>query len=161
MEDSYARDVARGVSPWRARWRYVANVFGSAVSLWRIWRPPRVAFSWLDVKLGARMLWKRPALTVVTVFALAIGIPVGLAPAHVVEVVESPFPVPDGERIRGVRLWSTAESRVLPATWFEYTQWRSELTTFEQLGAVRTASFDIDADGALTEPVSGAQVTAS
>src|SRR5690606_9837105 len=108
-----------------------------------------------------RMLSKRPALTVVAVFALAVGIPVGLVPAHLVEVLESPFPVPDGERIRGVRLWSTAESRVRPATWFEFTQWRSALTSFEQLGAVRTASFNIDLDGALTEPVSGAQVTSS
>jgi predicted permease len=60
-----------------------------------------------------------------------------------------------------VRLWSTAESRVAPATWFEFSEWRAALTTFDALGAVRTASFNIDADGALGEPVAGARVTAS
>ena len=38
---------------------------------------PRIAVSWLDVKLGLRMLVKHPGLTGVAVFALAIGIPVG------------------------------------------------------------------------------------
>ena len=161
IDDAFARDVARGLSVRRARGRYLANVFGSAVSVWRGWRPPQVGFSWLDVKLGVRMLLKQPALTGAAVFALAIGIPVGLAPAHLVGALESPFPVPDGERIRAVRLWSRAESRVEPATWFEFTEWRTALTTFEGLGAVRTASFNIDMDGTLGEPVAGAQVTAS
>lgn len=161
MDDAYARDVARGMSVWRACGRYLANVFGSAISVWRGWRPPQVGFSLLDVKLGMRMLLKQPALTGVAVFALAIGIPVGLAPAHLIDALESPFPVPDGERIRAVRLWSTAESHVEPTTWFEFAVWRAALTTFEELGAVRTASFNIDVDGALGEPVAGAQVTAS
>ena len=39
-------------------------------------------FSWLDVKLGLRMLPKHPMLNIAAVFALAIGIPVGLAPSH-------------------------------------------------------------------------------
>lgn len=161
MDAAYARDLARGITPWRARARYLADVFGSAVSVWRGWRPPAFGFSWLDVKLGVRMLLKRPALTGVAVFALAIGIPVGLAPAHLVESVESPFPIPDGDRIRAVRLWDRAGSRVEPATWFEFSEWRAALTAFEQLGAIRTASFNIDVDGALGEPVAGAQVTAS
>ncbi|NJD18989.1 MAG: hypothetical protein FIA95_06870, partial [Gemmatimonadetes bacterium] len=37
-------------------------------------------FSWLDVKLGLRMLVKHPGLTLVSMFALAVGIPVGVAP---------------------------------------------------------------------------------
>ena len=112
MDDAYARDVARGVSVWRARGRYLSNVFGSTISVCRGWRPPQVGFSWLDVKLGVRMLVKQPALTGVALLALAIGIPVGLAPAHLVGALESAFPVPGGEGIRAVRLWNKAESRV-------------------------------------------------
>ena len=161
MEEAYARDLARGISPWRARGRYVANVSGSALSVWREWRWPRPGFSWLDVKLGLRMLRKQPVLTGVAVFALAIGIPAGLAPAHLVSAIESPFPVPEGERIRAVRVWNTAVSRVGTVTWFEYAEWRTSLTAFEALGAVRTGSYNIEVDGASGEPVAGAQMTAA
>lgn len=164
IDDAYARDLARGLSPWRARGRYLANVIGSAFSVWQAWRPPRFGwfgFSWLDVKLGGRMLLKQPGLTAVSVFALALGIPAGLAPAHLVSAIESPFPVPEGERIRAVRLWNTATSRVESATPFEYAEWRTSLTAFDGLGAVRTASYNVEVDGALAEPVAGAQMTAS
>jgi putative ABC transport system permease protein len=161
MEEAYARDIARGMPAWRARVRYVGNVFGSALSVWRGWRAPQVGFSWLDVKLGMRMLLKQPALTGVAVFALAIGIPAGLAPAHFVGAIESPFPVPEGDRIRAVRQWNTAVSRVGNVTWFEYAEWRTSLTAFDALGAVRTGSFNVEVDGALGEPVAGAQMTAS
>ena len=46
--------------------------------------------SWLDVKLGLRMLIKQPGLTLVAVFALAIGIPFGLLPMHAVDVLQAP-----------------------------------------------------------------------
>jgi hypothetical protein len=44
-----------------------------------------VWFSWLDVKLGFRMMGKHPGVTVVIVFALALGIPASLAPNHVID----------------------------------------------------------------------------
>ena len=53
-------------------------------------RIPRPAVSWLDVKLGLRMLVKQPGLTSVAVFALAVGIPVGLAPSHAARAFETP-----------------------------------------------------------------------
>src|SRR5687768_9918796 len=66
----------------------------------------QMAFSWIDVKLGARMLPKNPALTVVAVFALGIGIPVGLAPWQFFRAFQSPLPVEDGERIRVIRYYN-------------------------------------------------------
>lgn len=161
LEDAYERDRARGVALPRAVGRYIANVFGTSYSMVRAWRVPDVGFSWLDVKLGLRMLVKQPGLTIVAVFALAIGIPVGLAPGHLVDAVESPFPVPQGDRIRAVRLWDAARSEVGTVTSFEYAQWRTSLRAFEQLGAVRTASYNVEVDGAVGEPVPGAEMTAS
>ena len=55
-----------------------------------------IAFSWLDVKLGMRMLVKHPGMTAVAVFALAVGIPVGLAPMHLARAIEAPLDVPGG-----------------------------------------------------------------
>ena len=39
----------------------------------------QIGFSWVDVKLGLRMLMKNPGLTIVAIFALGVGIPMGLA----------------------------------------------------------------------------------
>ena len=57
----------------------------------------------LDVKLGLRMLVKHPGLTLVAVFALAVGIPVGLAPMHLVNAIQAPPPVDESERIQVLR----------------------------------------------------------
>ena len=61
------------------------------------------AFSWLDVKLGMRMMRKFPGVSLVIVFALAVGIPVSLMPNHLVDaaVGEAP-PFDEGERVLGV-----------------------------------------------------------
>ncbi len=59
-------------------------------------------FSWLDVKLGLRMLVKHPGVTLVIVFALGIGIPASLTPNHLIDafIDESP-PFEDGDRVVG------------------------------------------------------------
>ena len=49
-------------------------------------------FSWLDVKVGLRLLRKHPMLNLAAVFALAVGIPVGLAPSHLARALEAPLP---------------------------------------------------------------------
>lgn len=83
IDDAFEGDIAQGIPPWRAEWRYAVNMLGSVFSVGHTgFRVPRVAPSWLDVKVGLRMLVKQPGLTTVAVFALAVGIPVGLAPGH-------------------------------------------------------------------------------
>ncbi len=66
----------------------------------RRWEP---AFSWLDVKLGMRMMRKYPGVSLAIVFALTIGIPLSLLPNHLVESAlgQSP-PFDEGERVVGV-----------------------------------------------------------
>ena len=52
----------------------------------------QLRLSWLDVKVGLRMLRKHPMLNLAAVFALAVGIPVGLAPSHLARALEGPLP---------------------------------------------------------------------
>ncbi|MEQ9400124.1 MAG: ABC transporter permease [Longimicrobiales bacterium] len=119
-----------------------------------------LAVSWLDVKLGLRMLRKHPGLTLVSTFALAVGIPVGLAPGHFVDGLMAPLPVPEGERIRTLRLWSPAEGRAVATTHRDFERWRDGLRSFEELGAFRETVHNVDA-GARGGPVRGAEVSAS
>ena len=72
-------------------------------TLRRMHAPWTPAFSWLDVKLGMRMMRKYPGVSLAIVFALAIGIPVSLLPNHLVESAlgQSP-PFDEGDRVVGV-----------------------------------------------------------
>jgi len=162
LEDAFRRDLGRGLSRAEARRRHLMNVLGSVLSLWasRL-SPARLSPSLLDVKLGLRMLAKHPGMTAVSLFALGIGIPLGLAPSWLADALEAPFPVPDGERIQAVRYWNTSDARPQSATWFDYSTWRDELASFEALGAVRVQGYNVSAAGEMTDPVSGAEITAS
>lgn len=118
----------------------------------------RLWFSWLDVKIGLRMLRKNPGLTVVSVFALAVAIPVGLTPLHLANALSAPLPVEDGHRIHLLRLWNRATSSSEPTKFNDFLDWRAEVEHFQALGAFRTATYNLDfGDGR----AAGAEVTAS
>lgn len=121
----------------------------------------RGVFSLLDVKLGIRMLMRYPGLTLVSTFALAVGIPVGLAPAHFVDGIMAPLPLPEGDRIRSLRLWSPALGRADRMTYHDYRTWRSALSSFEDLGAFRETSYNVDPGDRAESAVRGAEMSAS
>ena len=104
-------------------------------TLRRMQAPWTPAFSWLDVKLGLRMMRKYPGVSLAIVFALAIGIPVSLLPNHLIESAlgQSP-PFDEGERVVGVvgvGQDGRAELRVA-----DYEIMRQRVKTFASLGAV-------------------------
>jgi putative ABC transport system permease protein len=164
LEESLQRDVARGVSVRRARVRFLADTLASGTTLLRDGvRRSESAWpgaSWIDVKLGWRLLWKTPVLTAVAMLALAIGIPVGLAPLHVIEAVDSAPPVAHAERILGLRFESIGRGG-LPATALDLAVWRESLASFESLGAVRQVQRNVASDAGVGSPVPSAEVTAS
>ncbi len=118
-------------------------------------------FSWLDVKLGLRMLTKHPGLTLVSTFALAVGIPVGLAPTHIVDGLMGPLPVPRGEEIRLLRLWSPGLGRAALTTSHDFEVWSEALSSFEAVAAFRPTTLSLDPGERGGTAVRGAEVTAS
>ncbi|MEQ9401589.1 MAG: FtsX-like permease family protein [Longimicrobiales bacterium] len=124
----------------------------------RGWGP---GVSWLDVKLGLRMLRRSPALTLVSVVALSIGIPTSLIPIHAIDRMGAPLPFDQADRIVGIWNWNVAEGRPDLRSLHDYAVWRNELTTFEVLGASRGGSFNVISDDGRAAPVDGAEVTAS
>jgi predicted permease len=163
LDDAFVRDIERGVPPVRARWRYLVNVCASSLSPLRArLHVPRLAVSRLDFVLGLRLLRKQPGLTVVAVLALAIGIPVGLAPIHGATALETPPPFEDGERMQVLKYWNTATSQWARASVYDYTAWREELRSFDAL-AVTThgSSHNLGLEDGRATPVRGASVTAS
>jgi predicted permease len=168
LDDALDRDLSAGASPWRADGRHLTNVLASAGSVWmdrlgvtslRTVRP-----AWTDVRLGLRMLIKNPGLTLVAVFALAVGIPVGLAPMHVADAMESHLPEdPDG-RIQTLSYWR--DDTPTPPTFDEFRLWQTSLTSFDRLAAMRQSTFNVGDAGTpgsagVTSSMPGVEITAS
>lgn len=162
LDDTMERELARGIPLWRAKLRYVANVCGSALSLRRArTRRVRLPVSLLDFKLGFRLLVKQPVLSSVVVFALAIGIPAGLSPVHFYSALLAPPPFEEADRLLVLRYWNRVANGAERRSLHDFIEWRQELTTFEDLGAARSDSYNLITDDGRVAPVRGAAVTAS
>ncbi len=118
-------------------------------------------FSWLDVKLGLRMLRRNPGLTIVAAFALSIGIPASLIPIHGIAAMGAPLPFDEADRIVGIRNRNVADRRVEVRSLHDFFVWRDELATFAAVGATRSEAYNVISEDGRATPVPGAEITAS
>jgi len=121
----------------------------------------QLRFSWIDVKIGLRMMVKHPWLTFAAVFALAVGIPVGLAPVHLADAIQAPLPEDPGNRVRAIRYWDPVATTAAMPGFLEFEFWRGRLSSFSTLAAFTSASYNVASDDGRAAPVVGAEVTAS
>ncbi len=102
LEDLHARDRARGMSTWRAHWRYGRYLFHSAFSVWRADRPwPSTRDGeWKKAIRGGSMLqdWKF-ALRLFRKHPAPVGIAIG-GLALAIGVVASVFTIVDASLLR-------------------------------------------------------------
>lgn len=120
---------------------------------------PRI--QWLDLKLASRMLVRHPGLTIVGGLALAIGIPVGMAPMHLANAINAPLPFENGHRIVGIKYWDVSASDSREPRLHDFERWKQELTSFETLAAARTRSENVISDTGPVEVARGSEMTAS
>ena len=124
-------------------------------------RASRLSVSWLDVKLGLRILVKHPGVTVVAVFALAVGIPVGLAPTHFVNALEAPPTFAENERIVVLRNTDVRSSVVRPTALFDFRLWQTELRSYQRLGATIDGVYNLISEDGGAGPVEGVEASAA
>lgn len=118
--------------------------------------------SWLDFKVGLRMLVRYPGLTLVGTLAIAVAIALGTIYFEAVGKWRNPrLPVQDADRVISIRYWDVnavaPEGRLL----YDYDIWREELRTIDHLGAAIPFVRNLSTDDGRVEPVRGAEVTAS
>lgn len=124
-------------------------------------RAPFVGFSWIDVKLGFRMLFKQPILSLVAGLTLAIGIPAALAMTHLMNAYGADLPVDEGDRIVGLRYWDAVAGRPRMQLLHDLVAWRQALTSVEVLGAARVTPLNVHSPDGRADAVAGSEVTAS
>src|SRR5919106_2359745 len=118
--------------------------------------------SWLDAKLGFRMLVKYPGLTLVGGLAIAFAIWVGAgAFEFLAQVVHPTLPLDEGDRILALRNWHAAANRPRAPALHDFVTWREELRSVDDIGAYRTLRRNLIVEGGLGEPVDVAEISAS
>src|SRR5688572_6996044 len=121
----------------------------------------RTGISWLDVKLGVRMLVKYPGLSLAGALAIAVVVACGTAAAAFDAVVNGSLPFEDGDRIVAIENWDAKANEAQPRALHDFDAWRNALKTVEQIGAYRLVTRNVAAAGRPAEPVRIAQISAS
>jgi predicted permease len=122
----------------------------------------RVNVSWLDVKLGLRMLAKYPGLSIIAVVGMAVAIAVGTGYfAFIGDLMDPVLPLDEGDRIVSVRNRDIARpGRDGLQFAHDYALWRDALASVN-LGAFRTVSRNLITEDGATHLVAVAEMTAS
>ena len=137
---------------WMVRLRVslVMNAFGA-------WREDRVsptaryaagtsgAFSWLDVKLGLRMLVKYPGLTLASSLATLVTIAIGVGSLSFIQdfSLRPTLPLEEGERIVSLGMDATNTWRTPRRLLHDFVVWRSELETIDNIAIWRRVARNI------------------
>jgi predicted permease len=120
------------------------------------------AVSWLDWKLGVRMLLKYPALTIIGGLSLAAAIAIGVVGIEVAgELLYKRLPFDEGSRIVRLETQDAAALRVEPRVLHDFAIWRQSLKTVTELGAARVSERNVLTGEGRIESLQVAEITAS
>ena len=114
----------------------------------------------LDFKLGARMLAKYPALSLIGGAGLAVGVAIGAGFfAFLYSFLYATLPVEGGERIVALENWDIDANSEMRRSMHDLVMWRREMKTVGEIGAFRTIARNVTVAGG-PETVEVAQITA-
>jgi predicted permease len=158
-----ALDTARALLRERARSRGAAASGARGRARFR----PRgrfAAVSWLDVKLGVRMLTKHPALSLVSGFGMTVAVAIGAVGFGVIRVVTaSELPLDEGERVVTVQntggTGGLDQFRSTPL--HDLATWRKEVRSLAELGAYRVVTRNLVTPDGRVAPARTIEMTAS
>lgn len=118
--------------------------------------------SWLDFRLGLRMLVRYPAMSVVGCLAMALGIAIGATVFQfVTELIFPDHPYADASRIVGIQSIDTRTGGITSRTLHDLGIWQAELTTVDHVGAHQRIRANLDIGDGRPEPVEGVAISAS
>lgn len=119
-------------------------------------------FSWLDVKLGARMLVRHPGLAILGGLSMAFAIFIGAGTFELVSKALNPtIPLPEGDRIVTLRLWDASRTSVERRALYDVRVWRDELRSVEDLTVYRNQERNLVTGDGMGTPVVVAEMSAS
>ena len=120
------------------------------------------SFSWLDFKVGFRMLARYPGLTLVGTAAIAVAIALGAVYFEGVNKFLNPrLPIRDGDRVVSILYWDANAFAPEGQLLHDFAIWREQVKTVDYLGAAIVFERNLAAEDGRVEPVRGAELTAN
>jgi len=118
--------------------------------------------SWLDIKLGIRMLFKNPGLTLAGGAGIAVAVAIAAGGfSFIYGNFTDRLPLEEGTRIVSLEMWDSAESKPQPRIHHDYLIWRDELKSIHELSAFRNITPNLILPAAQPESIRVAAITAS
>lgn len=94
-----------------------------------------LTFSWLDVRLGLRMLAKYPGLTIVSVVGMAVAIALGAGGYELIgTLLDRDVPLPAGDRIVSIQNNTSNPGNPDRRLLHDFEVWREEVGSIRDLG---------------------------
>jgi putative ABC transport system permease protein len=125
-------------------------------------RPRQFRFSWLDFKVGLRMLARYPVLTVVGTVAIAVAIALGALYFEAINKWQNPkLPIRDANSVISILNWDAGELDIEPRSLHDFSVFRQQAKSIEHMGAAVSFVRNLRTEDQRIEPVRGAEITAS
>lgn len=121
-----------------------------------------IGFSWLDVKLGVRMLAKHPGLSLVSVIGMAVAIAIGAGTFSAIHAItDTTLPLPAGDRLVSIENDTDTPGHPNRQALFDFSLWRKELRSVRDVSAFRTETRNLIVPGRTPEVVAVALMSPS
>jgi predicted permease len=165
IEMETEKNLREGMSAEEAR-RQAVLAFGGVEGHREAMRDGRT-LAWasglsLDLKLGLRMLFKYPGLTLVGGLGMAVAVALGTGAYAVVNSYFYPeLPLHEGDRVVALGKFDTQRQYKDTRVLHDFLAWRRELRSVVDLGAFRTVGRNIIMETGQGEPITLAEMTVS
>lgn len=112
---------------------------------------PWLDSSWLDLKLGLRLLVRNWGLTLVGGLAMSVTIAIATVVFAAFDMIMwSPLPLDEGDRVVAIQVWDREAGRRRDTTAQDLARWRASLQTIHEVGAFQSIQRNIiTPDGAV------------
>lgn len=120
------------------------------------------AVSWIDVKLGVRMLAKYPGITAIGTFSLVVGIALAAGFfAFTGQFVRGGLPLDEGDRVVGIEILDRETRDEERRVTYDFLRWREALTTVRDVGAWRNVERNLVTSDGRAEPLMIGEMSAT
>ena len=123
---------------------------------------PWLDSSWLDVRLGLRLLVRNWGLTLVGGLAMTLAIVIAAVVFAAFDMVMwSSLPLDEGDRVVAIQVWDREAGRRRDTTWQDLERWRASLQSVGDVGAFQTIRRNIIAPDGSVELAAVAEISAA
>ena len=123
---------------------------------------PWLGSSWLDVRLGLRLLVRNWGLTLVGGLAMSVAIGIAAVVFAAFDVIMwSRLPLDEGDRVVAIQVWDREAGRRRDTTWQDLERWRASLQSVGDVGAFQTIRRNIITTDGSVELAAVAEISAA